>query len=122
MDGAAFTPKSSTNRRAGWALCQVGPDGELMAGVYGYLPGHVSWEQQVRDSEDYCVAMLNRYASGQVHAYTDCMGTYGRAMRGQLTQVQGAKQVREHIWRRVGRPENLEITWHKVKAHMGEME
>eukprot|EP00971_Amphidinium_carterae_P333626 6468439-Amphidinium_carterae.1 len=71
MDGAAFNPKSSALRRAGWALCQVGCNGELVAGVYGYLPHHVSWEQQVRDAEDYCAVMLARFARGTVRAYTD---------------------------------------------------
>eukprot|EP00971_Amphidinium_carterae_P232314 4609959-Amphidinium_carterae.1 len=120
MDGAAFNPKSASHRRAGWSLCQVGPTGELVAGVFGYLPSQVSWEQQVRDSEDYCVAMLGRYARGKVHAYTDCEGTFLKAQRGQLTRAQGAKQIREHIWSRLGTWEHLEVTWHKVKAHLSE--
>eukprot|EP00971_Amphidinium_carterae_P095116 1881885-Amphidinium_carterae.1 len=122
MDGAAYNPRSTALRRAGWALCQIGSSGELVAGVYGYLPFQVSWEHKVRDSEDYCTAMLARFAGGQVQAYTDCKGTYKRAQRGQLSREQGAKQVREHLWQWQGNTPELQVTWHKVKAHLTEAE
>ena len=123
LTGSLFLDGSGTGgsipflRRAGWAIVQVDPDGNLVAAAYGAVPWDAAPAQVARDAEDYAVFMLSKVAALPFTLYIDCAGTMGAARNPQVGTK--PRHLRSHLWDDVWK-HFKELQVHKTKAHATE--
>ena len=84
LDGSAFHSKLSGLSRAGWAIVQIDPAGNLIGGAFGVVPLSYAPNQTARDGEDRAFQVLSEFSEWNpedpLTVYSDCTGSINCAL------------------------------------------
>ena len=102
-------------RRAGWAVVQTNPAGEVLCAAYGPVPIELLPCGVARDGEDNAVLMAARLSVGRLVIRAGCEGTV-RLINGPRQRATSEYEIRAHIWTQTFAA-HPELSAVKVAAH-----